>query len=129
VVTSLAGFECLGSFTDSLSHFAGAESVVISLAAFAPRPQRAGPRTLIPAAFRYAPAVSRRTPVACSIRRKDKPSRPYAITCCRLSSQNTLLMAPEATMPLSVVNVPGDYFSMAGFEVFINAGFQVFTEA
>jgi len=26
-------------------------------------------------------------------------------------------MPPEATLPLSAVNVPGDYFSMAGFEV------------
>jgi hypothetical protein len=28
-----------------------------------------------------------------------------------------LLMALEATMPLSVVNVPGDYFFVADFEV------------
>jgi hypothetical protein len=26
-------------------------------------------------------------------------------------------MAPEATLPHSDVNVPGDYFSLAGFEV------------
>jgi hypothetical protein len=26
-------------------------------------------------------------------------------------------MAPEATLPRSDVNVPGDYFSLAGFEV------------
>jgi len=55
--------------------------------------------------------------VACSIRLSDQPSCPKAIICCRLSSLNTLLMPPEATLPLSAVNVPGDYFSMAGFEV------------
>ena len=71
----------------------------------------------MPAAFRYPLAVSRRTPVACSIRRKDQPSLPKAIICCRLSSLNPLLMPREATLPPRVVNVPGDYFSMAGFEV------------
>jgi hypothetical protein len=38
-------------------------------------------------------------------------------------------MTPEATLPPSAVNVPGDYFSMAGFEVFICGRFWVFTEA
>ena len=73
-------------------------------------------------------AVSRRTPVACSIRRKDQPSRPKAIICCRLSSLNTLLMPPEATLPPGDVNVPRDYFSLAGFEVFMSGRFWVFTE-
>ena len=41
-------------------------------------------RTATPAAFRYALAVSRRTPVACSMRRSDQPSRPSARTCCLL---------------------------------------------
>ena len=50
------------------------------------------PRTAIPAAFRYALAVSRRTPVASSIRRSDQPSRPSASTCCLLSSLKTLLI-------------------------------------
>jgi len=93
------------------------------MAGFAARPQPPGGRTLIPAAFTYPPAVSRRTPVACSIRRKDHPSRPKAMICCRLSSLNTLLMALEVTLPPSVVNVPGDYFSLAGFEVTIHGRF------
>ena len=40
------------------------------------------------------------------MRRKDQPSRPKAIICCRLSSLNTLLMTPEATLPPGDVNVP-----------------------
>jgi hypothetical protein len=38
----------------------------------------------------YPLAVSRRTPVVCSIRRSDQPSRPRAITCCCFSSLKTL---------------------------------------
>src|SRR5581483_11799410 len=49
--------------------------------------------TAIPVAFKYPLAVSRRTPVACSICRNDKPSFPSAMTCCFLSSLKTLLMA------------------------------------
>jgi len=37
-------------------------------------------------------------------------------------------MALEATLPRSVVNVPRDYFSLAGFEVFFDGRFWVFTE-
>ena len=70
------------------------ESGVTSLAGFAGarRPHAPGGRTAIPAAFRYAPAVSRRTPVACSMRRKGHPSFPSAMTCCFFSSLKTLLM-------------------------------------
>ena len=32
-------------------------------------------------------------------------------------------------MPRGDVNVPGDYFSLAGFEVFMYGRFWVFTEA
>ena len=46
------------------------------------RPHRPGGRTATPAAFRYPAAVSRRTPVSFSMRRKGQPSRPSAITCC-----------------------------------------------
>src|SRR5215204_5800141 len=99
------------------------------MAGFAPRPQPPGARTLIPAALRYALAVSRRTPVACSMRRKDQPRRPKAIICCRLSSLNTLLMTLKASLPPRVVNVPGDYFSMAGFEVTLHGRFWVTPEA
>src|SRR5215208_8530715 len=66
--------------------------------------------------------------MACSIRRRDQPSRPKAIICCRLSSLNTLLMAPEATVPPSDVNVPGDYFSLAGFDVTMYGRFWVTPE-
>jgi hypothetical protein len=38
-------------------------------------------------------------------------------------------MAPEATLPRSDVNVPGDYFSLAGFEVIMHGRFWVLTEA
>ena len=38
-------------------------------------------------------------------------------------------MPLEATLPPSVVNVPGDYFSMAGFEVTLYGRFWVFPEA
>jgi hypothetical protein len=51
-----------------------------------------------------------------------------AIICCRLSSLNTLLMAPEANLPRSDVNVPGDYFSLAGFEVNMYGRFWVTPE-
>jgi hypothetical protein len=101
--------------------------VVTSMAGFVVRTQP-GARTWMPAAFRYPLAVSRRTPVACSMRRKDQPSRPKAIICCRLSSLNTLLMPREATLPPRVVNVPGDYFSMAGFEVTLYGRFWVTPE-
>jgi hypothetical protein len=37
-------------------------------------------------------------------------------------------MAPQATLPSSDVNVPGDYFSLAGFEVIMHGRFWVLTE-
>jgi len=37
-------------------------------------------------------------------------------------------MPPEATLPPGDVNVPRDYFSLAGFAVFMNGRFWVFTE-
>src|SRR6185437_8904475 len=52
-------------------------------------------RTAMPAAFKYALAVSRRTPVVASMRRSDHPRRPSARTCCRLDSLKTLLMSGE----------------------------------
>ena len=128
VVTCMAGFATLGRLSARSSPLVGSESVVTSMAGFAVRTQP-GARTWMPAAFRYPLAVSRRTPVACSMRRKDQPSRPKAIICCRLSSLNTLLMPREATLPPRVVNVPGDYFSMAGFEVTLYGRFWVTPEA
>jgi excisionase family DNA binding protein len=38
-------------------------------------------------------------------------------------------MPLQATLPLSVVNVPNDYFSMAGFEVTLHGRFWVTPEA
>jgi hypothetical protein len=38
-------------------------------------------------------------------------------------------MAPEATLPRGDVNVPSDYFSLAGFEVIMHGRFWVLTEA
>jgi hypothetical protein len=37
-------------------------------------------------------------------------------------------MSLEATLPPSVVNVPNDYFSMAGFEVTLHGRFWVSAE-
>src|SRR5215217_920283 len=105
VVTCMAGFATWGRLSARSSPLVGSESVVTSMAGFAVR-THPGARTWMPAAFIYALAVSRRTPVACSMRRKDQPSRPKAIICCRLSALNTLLMAPEATCLAGDVNVP-----------------------
>jgi hypothetical protein len=71
------------------------------------RPPR--PRTATPAAFRYPLAVSRRTPVACSIRLSDQPSRPKASTCCFLSSAKTLLIPAVDHVTHRLVNVSVRY--------------------
>src|SRR5215469_13672049 len=136
----MAGFESWrwlgflsGRFSGLRLRFSAASSgfdpVVTSLAGFAGtgRPQAPGARMAMPAAFRYALPVSRRTPVACSIRRKDQPKRPNAITCCRFSSLKTLLMPTKATLP-SVESTSRDYLSLAGFEVAIIGRFWVATE-
>jgi hypothetical protein len=52
-------------------------------------------------------AVSRRTPVSCSMRRKGHPRCPNAMTCCRLSWLKTLLMPTKGTVPYAGINVPG----------------------
>src|SRR5437660_4296500 len=86
------------------------------------RPPR--PRTPIPAAFRYALAVSLRTAVSCSIRRSDQPSRPSARTCCFLSSLKTLLILAQEHGSRAFVNVAVRYLwwpvfrcpSVAGFD-------------
>src|ERR1035437_4975726 len=87
-----------GSGITGMAGFAAPESVITSLAGFgARRPQPLGGRTAIPAAFRYALAVSRRILVVCWIRRSDHPSRPRATTCCFFSSFKTLAMPTELT--------------------------------
>ena len=68
------------------------------------RPQPPGARMATPAALRYAPAVSRRMPVSCWMRRSGQPSRPSAMTCCRFSSLKTLLTSMEGN-PSIVLNV------------------------
>src|SRR5262245_42166322 len=78
--------------TASLAGFEPLESVATPMAGFAGVRRQPGRLTEIPAAFRYAPAVSRRTPVSCSIRRSVQPSFPNAMTCCFFSSLKTLLM-------------------------------------
>jgi hypothetical protein len=68
-----AGGNGLASVTESvvtpLAGFASGRSVVTLLAGFGSAflPQRPGGRNGMPAAFKYPPAVSRRTPVAFSI--------------------------------------------------------------
>src|ERR1700751_3930941 len=85
-----------------------------------------GKHTTTPAAFKYPLAVSLRTPVASSMRRKDHPSFPNAITCCFFSSLKTLLM-PRAPIRAPIgVNVPG--FAMAGFQVTLHGRIWVTAE-
>src|SRR5271157_893343 len=99
--TALAGFGLpAGPAAVGASLNSAPKSVDTSLAGFAGgrRPHDPGGRTATPAAFRYVPAVSRRTPVACSMRRSGQPSRPSAITCCRFSSLKTLLTMTEGTL-------------------------------
>src|SRR5215813_10627834 len=74
-----------------------------------------GRHTVTPAVLRYALAVSLRTPVACSMRRKGHPSFPSAITCCFFSSLKTLLIPREPIRAPLGVNVPGS--SLAGFQL------------
>ena len=70
-----------------------------------------GARTATPAARRYPPAVSRRTPVASSIFLSDHPSRPRARTCCLFSSLKTLAIPAADHRPAAFVNVPAPYIS------------------
>ncbi len=55
-----------------------------------------GGQTSNPAAFRWALAVSRRTSVSYSMRRRVHPSRPSASICCCLSRAKTLAMPEES---------------------------------
>jgi hypothetical protein len=92
------------------------ESGVTRMAGFAgARRPHPGRHTTTPADFRYALAVSLRTPVACSMRRSGHPSFPSAMTCCFFSSLKTLLMPKEPIRAPLGVNVPG--LPMAGFRL------------
>ena len=85
-----------------------------------------GRHTTTPADFRYALAVSLRTPVACSMRRKGHPSFPSAMTCCFFSSLKTLLMPKEPIRAPLGVNVPG--LTMAGFQLTLHGRIWVIPE-
>src|SRR5579864_2693282 len=86
-------------------------------------------RTAMPAARRYALAVSRRIPVASWMRRSDQPSRPNARTCCCLCSLRTLLMAAKDHAVLRRRQRLGALPVVAGFQVSISGRFWVSTEA
>ena len=66
---------------------------------------RPRPRTGIPAARRYSPAVTRCTPVARPIRVSVQPSRPSASTCCCLSCSKTLPIPAKDYTSIAFVNV------------------------
>src|ERR1700722_2384939 len=143
VVTPLAAFEVpvfaftlLGGFSGlwltAMAVFTAPDPVVTwvgSLAAFAGgrRPHAPDGRTPIPAALRYLPAVSRRTPVSCSMRRKGHPSRPRAITCCLLSSLKALLIPTKVTV-FGRKSTSQASFSLAAFQVTLIGRFWVTPE-
>src|SRR5664279_95353 len=99
-----------------LAGFAVVESVdtPLALAGLGDSTTCRGARTATPAARRYAPAVSRRTPVASSIFLSDQPSRPSARTCCFFSSLKTLAIPARDHSVLRLVNVPAPYFIWPG---------------
>jgi len=121
------GGSATGSVDTSLAGFAG--SVDTPLAGFAGGLRRRGSRIAIPAAWRYALAVSRRMPVACSMRRSGHPSRPRARICCFLSSPKMLAILAGDHRSRRRVNVLGAL--LPHWPVFRYprlAGFQVSTE-
>jgi Putative transposase len=82
----------------------GLVPVVTSMAGFAGRrPHAPGGRTAMPAAFRYARAVSRRTSVSCSIRRKDLPEQlaPLALHHQRLLYDLLFRAASETLLKIA----------------------------
>ena len=85
-------------------------------------------RTAIPAFFSYPLAVSRRTPVASSIRRRLHPRRPSASICASFSRSKTFAMAPRlrTSKPEMSRTTSGE---MAGFQVIMNGRIWVITEA
>jgi hypothetical protein len=96
---------------DRLGRFGASEPVVtpFSLAGFAGsrRPHAPGGRTAIPATFRYAPAVSRRTPVSCSMRRHwpSKSSQGNHLLFFRFAQD--VVHIGEGYMAHAEINVPG----------------------
>src|SRR4051812_30936231 len=116
VVTAVAGFAVCSPAESVVTPLAGfddwAESVVTPLAGFAAGrfPHAPGGRTAILAALRYPPAVSRRTPVLFSMRRRDQPSCPRAITCFCFSSLKTLLTISEGSLRSDFMSGAGCYW-------------------
>src|SRR5215218_2960290 len=107
-MNSRCGSEALGIATESvvtcMAGFAATvvpEAVVTSLAGFfgARFPQPPDTRIAMPAALRYAAAVSRRIRVVCWIRRRDQPNWPSAMTWFFFSSLKTLLTLTEGYPP------------------------------
>ena len=86
-------------------------------------------RTEIPAACRYAPAVSRRTPTSRSMRLSDHPSRPSTSICSRLSSFKTFVIPAEGPHGPPTRQTSRSCPVMAGFQVIIGGRFWVITEA
>ncbi len=105
----------------------GSESVDTSLASFGVASRRCrGSRMAIAAALRYAPTVSRRTPVAASMRLSVQPSRPSARTCCRLSSPK--MLAIEGPRSSRLVNVLGYRYLTGRVSVSTTGRFWLSTE-
>jgi len=125
------GFESVDT-TSAVAGFASPESVDTPsvVAGFGGHTLGLPPagRTTTPAARRYPPAVSRRTPVSASIRRSDHPSRPSATTCCLLSSLKTFAILAPDHRSVAFVNVSERFLLVAGFQVSISGRFWVSTE-
>src|ERR1700687_2714967 len=110
-----------------LAGFDPAESVDTSLAGFGAWPHRRR-AIAMPASFRYALAVSRRTPMLVSMRRSGHPSRPNAMTCCRFCSLKTFAIPAARHASSAYVNVLAHRFPLAGFQVSTFGRFWVSTE-
>jgi len=82
----------------------------------------------MPAEQRYSLAISRRTPVDCSIRRRDHPRRPNAITCSRFPRLKTLPMPTEAICLRPLGNQqrawPGEEHGSKGVRLFQRCFFE-----
>jgi hypothetical protein len=87
-----------------------------------------GSRIAIPAALMYALAVSRRTPVACSMRRSGHPSRPRARTCCFFPSPKKWPSRRGITHSTAASTSWGGATSLAGFQVSMTGRSWVSTE-
>jgi hypothetical protein len=103
--------------------------VVTPMAGFesACRPHPPGGHTPTSAAFRYVLMVSRRTCVACWMRRRDQPSCPRADICCFFSLFKTFAMRGRLHC-LPPPSMSWTALCMAGFQVTLHGRFWVITE-